>query len=177
MFGVQVQRRLLCLLVCVAMAACSSAPRSETTSIRKADCTEPPKDIAVRFADAGVSGQQCKGIQGWQVFVVSSDANAWLELHAAGRSWSFEEPIVYEQAIGLFPNVGGDAALEWRVDTRRGPTALIATVHAQNKDDAESRLSRYFVIRLDGTRNACVIGREATMDAARATADSETTCS
>ena len=136
----------------------------------------PPGEIATRFADAGVSGQQCPGIQGWQVFVVSSDANAWLELHAAGRSWSFEEPIVYEQPIGLFPSVDGDTALEWRVDARRGPTAVIARVGAQNRDDAESRLARFFVIRLDGTRNACVVGREETMDAARATADGDTTC-
>jgi hypothetical protein len=171
------ERRLLSLLTCTLLiAACSTAPRGESTSIRKADCTEPPAEIATRFADAGVSGQQCRGIQGWQVFLVSSDANSWLELHAAGRNWSFEEPIVYDQPIGPFPNVDGGAELEWRIDARRGPTALIATVAAQNKDDAESRLLRYFVIRLDGTRNACVIAREETMDAARSTADGERQC-
>jgi hypothetical protein len=170
------RRRLVSLIAFAALLACSSGPRAETTSIRRADCKEPPADIAKRFAADGVSGQQCPGIQGWQVFVVSSDANAWLELHAAGRNWSFEEPIVYDQPIGLFPNVDGDAALEWRIDTRRGPMAAIVTVGAQSEDDIERRVSRLFVIRLDGTRNACVIGREATIDEARVLADGDTGC-
>jgi hypothetical protein len=171
-----VERRLLTVIGCLAVAACASAPQAETTSIRKADCVAPPVDIAKRFDAEGVSGQQCPGIQGWQVFVVSSDANAWLELHAAGRSWSFEEPIVYEEPIGLFPNVDGDTDLEWRVDSRRGPVAVIVTIGAQHADETDRRVSRYFVIRLDGTRNACVIGREATIDAARSIADGETPC-
>jgi hypothetical protein len=171
------ERLLLSLLACtVVLAACSSAPRGESTSIRKPDCTEPPAEIATRFAAAGVGGQQCPGIQGWQVFVVSSDGSSWLELHAAGRNWSFEEPIVHEQPIGRFPAMDDGAGLEWRIDARRGPTAVIATVAAQSTGDAESRLTRYFVIRLDGTRNACVIARAETMAAARSTADGGRQC-
>ncbi len=159
----------------VAGVACGPAPSVATTSIRESDCRPPAAAIAAPFDGKALGVQQCPGASGWDVLVVSSDANSWIELRSGTTSWSAEDAIVYDMPIGLFPNVPGDAPLEWRSaggDLR----ALLFTVSAQDPADAETRLRRVFVVRFAADGPACLLGRTSPIDDARALADGDSTC-
>lgn len=162
-------------LLALVIAGCAEPAASVFTSLRESDCRPPAADVQAPFAELDLGVQHCGEVNGWQVLLVSSDANSWLELRTAGGKWSSEDAVVYEQPIGLFPSVATEQPIEWRVDPNRGPTAVIFTVNAQDPRDAETRVSRLFVARVESTR-ACLIGREATADAARALADGPTAC-
>jgi hypothetical protein len=160
----------------VAMLGCSPSPASVTTSIRQSDCAMPPAEIAAGFEAKDLGVQQCKGAHGWNVLVVSSDANSWIELRSPASSWSSETTIVYEMPIGLFPGVHDESPLEWRSDGDE-LRALLFTVSAQDADDAATRLTRVFVARFDDAVPVCVIGRAPSIAEARVLADSDRACS
>jgi hypothetical protein len=162
-------------VVLTATLACSSPPSSVMTSLRGTDCGAPSPEIKARFdqKDLGVEG--CAGAEPWQVLVVSADANSWIELRSPTTSWSAEHPIVYETPIGLFPGIDDASPLEWRSAGGGGLTALLFTVSAQDPADAETRISRVFVARIEDG-GICIIGRERTLDEARALADSDASC-
>ena len=157
------------------VAACTPAPTTVLTSLRESDCTLPAPDVQEQFASSELGVQQCGEVQGWQVLLVSSDTNSWIELRSPDGKWSSENVVVYEQPIGLFPGVATAQPLEWRVDPDRGPTALLFTVNAQDSRDGETRISRVFVARFEGDR-VCLIGREGTIDLARTLAAGPTAC-
>lgn len=161
--------------ILLALTACASSSTSVTTSIREGDCSAPAAELKARFADKDLGVQQCPGARGWNVLVVSSDANSWIELRSATMSWSSEVPIVYEMPIGLFPGVQSDAPVEWRSDGDN-LRAMLFTVSAQDPADADTRLRRVYVARFTEDGHVCIIGREATIDAARTVADSDTSC-
>ena len=161
--------------ILLALTACTSSSTSVTTSIREGDCRAAPAELKARFDDKDLGVQQCAGAQGWDVLVVSSDANSWIELRSSTTSWSSEVPIVYEMPIGLFPGVQSDAPLEWRSDGD-GLRALLFTVSAQDPADAATRVRRIYVARFTENGQVCIIGRERTMDEARILADSDTLC-
>src|SRR5688572_4042590 len=127
-----------CGMLTPIVLACSSPPSTVSTSIKESDCRAAPADMARRFETAGLGVQQCDGVEGWEVLVVSSDANSWIELQSPAASWSSEDSVVYQNQIGLFPNVDSESPLEWRLDQRRGPTAVLFRVAAQDPDDAET---------------------------------------
>ena len=155
--------------------ACGPAPSVATTSIRESDCRPPAAAITAQFDEKALGVQQCPGAAGWDVLVVSSDANSWIVLRSGTTSWSAEEAIVYDMPIGLFPGVQGDAPLEWRSaggDLR----ALLFTVSALDPADAETRLRRVFVARFADDGPACVLGRTSAIEDARALADGDAPC-
>jgi hypothetical protein len=156
--------------------ACASGPSTQFTSIREGDCADAPGDVQQRFEAESLGVQQCEGVPGWQVFVVSSDANTWIELRSMTTAWSAEDAIVYQQPVGLFPGIDASAPLEWHVDSRRGPTAVLFTVTAQSPEDAETKTSRVFVVRFDENGRTCVAGRERTAEDARNLAAMATPC-
>lgn len=167
--------RAVCSVLTLWPLACSSPPSTVSTSIRESDCTAAPADVSQPFEAKDLGVQQCEGPPGWRVLVVSSDANSWIELRSAASSWSSEDSVVYENPIGLFPGVDSESPLEWRVAAHGGPTALLFRVLAQDPRDAETRLMRVFVARIEDGR-VCLIGREASIDAARARADGDASC-
>ena len=161
----------------LAMLGCSpSPPSSVATSIRESDCAMPPAELQAAFEAKDLGVQQCEGAHGWNVLVVSSDANSWIELRSATASWSSESAIVYEMPIGLFPGVQDRSPLEWRIDGDE-LRALLFTVSGQDADDAETRITRVFVARFDDAVPVCVIGRAPSLAEARVLADSDRACS
>jgi hypothetical protein len=172
-----VARACLCAAAaCVAACGNGDTTReSVSTSIRPADCTAPPADVAATYTARDLGVQQCPAPGGWRLLLVASDSNTWLEIQGPSLTWSAERPVVYESPLGLFPSVGGTDTVEWRGDARGKPSALIFRVTAQRRDDPTARESALFVTRIDGTR-ACVLGRAPTIEAARALADSSKRC-
>jgi hypothetical protein len=167
--------RLAAGVLTLTALACADPPVSVFTSLQESECEAPAADVKAKFDASDLGVQHCGGVQGWQVLYVSSDANSWIELRSPSSSWSAEDAIIYERPIGLFPGVSSEMPLEWRVDPTRGPTALLLTVTAQDKDDTETRVSEVYVVRIAGER-ACLIGREASASSARTLADGPTAC-
>src|SRR4030095_4281235 len=102
-------------LVAMLAGSCGThaQPDSVATSIRSADCTAPPPDVAAQYAARDLGVQQCPAPEGWRLLFVSSDASSWIELAGPGITWSGERAIVYESPIGNFPNVDQAHAGEW----------------------------------------------------------------
>lgn len=163
-------------LALVVLGLAAEAADSIYTSIRRADCRLPPPELHRRFTDDDLGVQECPAPEGWLLLFVASHANSWLELRRHDFRWSGEHDIVYDRPIGLFPNVGGSPAVEWRRDVQGRPRALIFRVVAQDPANPAKRISRLFVVRL-GQDAACVIGRVTTSEAARTLADSPLVCS
>jgi hypothetical protein len=159
----------------VAPLAAAEAAESTYTPIGPGDCKEPPPAIREEFAARGLGVQECLAPDGWRLLFVSSDARSWLELRRGDVIWSAEEAVVYDHALGLFPNVAGSPVVEWRRDAQGRARALIFRVVGQDPDDPDRRVSRLFVVRLASER-PCVIGRVATNEEARALADEPAGC-
>lgn len=155
--------------------SCTQPPSSVETSIRQGDCTRPPNEIAERYEQRDLGVQQCPAPDDWRLLLVSSDENTWVDLIGPGVTWSSERPIVYESPIGNFPSVGVPPTVEWRRDTRGRIAAVILGVTAQNRDTFETDRSALYVVRLQASA-ACLIGRAASADEARALADSAKGC-
>ena len=173
--------RALCAVAAVAAGIGSSscqaraAPDSVSTSLREADCTPPPPEIAAPYTDRDLGVQQCPAVPGWRLLLVSSDANTWVDVRGPAVTWSGERAIVYDMPIGLFPNVDAAGGVEWRRNGQGEPTALMVRVVAQDREILTTQQSRLFVVRLTRT-GACVIGRVATQLDARALADGDRNC-
>jgi hypothetical protein len=155
-----------------------SAPQPVYTSVKTSDCRNPPASLSQSFDGRGLTAQQCRGIDGWTVFAVSSDERSWLELDRGGQLWTTEDQVVYQNDFGNFPNLGADK-IEWRV--RRGvPYAVIFRIAAQDQSrlgpSGAPTISRLFVVQLaaDGPR-FCGIAK--TNDEARKLADAAAACS
>ncbi len=151
-----------------------SAPASTFTSLSSGACQAPADDVRAAFAAKDLGVQECPGAGPWQVLLVSSDERSWLELRSPRGSWSAEDAIVYESPIGLFPNVDDSERLEWRTADAADPVAVIFNVAAQDPEQPDTRVSRYFVVRLDGT--PCVVDRAPTREEAVAIADTARGC-
>jgi hypothetical protein len=158
-----------------ALGLAAQAADSVYTSIRPADCRAAPPELQREFAAKDLGVQTCPAPPGWQLLFIASDANSWLEVRRDDFRWSAEDPVVYDQPIGLFPNVDGAAVVEWRQDDQGRPHALIFRAVAQDPDDPAARVSRLFVVRI-AQDNACLIGRVTTNEAARALADGSAMC-
>lgn len=158
-------------------ARCHRGAEGESlyTSIRRDDCSAPPGEVAAPYAARDLGVQQCRAPDMWRLLTVASDANTWIDLTGPGVRWSGEQEVVYKAPIGNFPSIDPSAPVEWRLDARRRPTAVIFRVTAQDRVTLETTLSAQYVVRLtqDG---ACVIGRSITTEEARALAGSETGC-
>lgn len=156
-------------LVAALAGSCAThaQPDYVATSIRSADCTAPPPEVAARYAARDLGVQQCPAPEGWRLLFVSSDASSWIEIAGPGITWSGERAIVYESPIGNFPNVDPSHAVEWHRDTRGRLRTVIFRVTAQDPATLQATRSVLYVLRLSDMR-ACVIGREATDERARA---------
>ena len=166
----------ICPLAAIAALACAS-PRATTatTALTRQACMAPAAAVREEFAGKDLGVQECPGVGGWRVLFVSSDENSWIELRDQTHRWSAEDEVVYRQPIGQFPRVDDTFPVEWRSRDGRAPDGVIFRVAAQRQDDPAARLSVLYVVRLGPP--SCVIGREASIDAARALADSSRGCS
>jgi hypothetical protein len=162
------------LIVCSSCEARAAAD-SAYTSLREGDCHAPPTEIASPYARRDLGVQQCPAFPGWQLLLVSSDANTWVDVSHAGVAWSGERPIVYELPIGLFPGVDTATDVEWRRNGRGELTALILRLLAQDRDALTSQQSRLLVVRVTRS-SACVLGRVPTAAEAHALADGDRAC-
>lgn len=173
-------RTFVSLVTFALLIACSkSGPGAASdaiyTSLREADCSKPPPEIAAPYLERDLGVQQCPAPPSWRLLLVSSDANTWLDVRGPALEWSSERAIVYEMPIGLFPSVDTATDVEWRRNAAGAPTALIVRVQAQDRDTLTARQSRIFVVRL-ASGSACVIGRVMTIADARALADGDRGC-
>ena len=167
------------VLLCACSTSVGEAGHSVYTSIRQGDCKAPTDALAKTYAARGLTVEECQGAAEYRVFLVSSDANSWLDVRWDHTVLSLEEDIVYRNKFGLFPNVGGSDRLEWRFDDSAHRVALIVRVVAQSPQltDAHggSNLSRLFVVRLQPS-GGCLLGVVETNEAARALADKRVKC-
>lgn len=172
-----VARTAAAVAVAAACSGCAARaiPDSVYTSLRENDCHPPPQQIAAPYTQRDLGVQQCPAPQGWQLLLVSSDANTWVEIRDADLTWSGERPIVYETPIGLFPSVDTATGVEWRRDGRGRLTAMIVRVLAQDRETLTTQQSRMFVVRVM-PGGACLLDRAATTAEARALADGDRGC-
>lgn len=162
------------LIVCSSCEARAAAD-STYTSLREGDCRAPSAEIGSPYKRRDLGVQQCPAFPGWQLLLVSSDANTWVDVSHAGVAWSGERPIVYELPIGLFPSVDTATDVEWRRNGRGELTAIILRLLAQDRELLTSQQSRLLVVRV--TPNAaCVLGRVETAAEAHALADGDRGC-
>jgi hypothetical protein len=169
-----------CCLACTGDAG--EEGRSVYTSIARDSCSPPPEGVARTYSDRGLGVEECEGRGGYRLYLVSSDANSWVDLGRDGHILSLEEDVVYRNPVGLFPNVGGSERVEWRLDRAGAVRALVFRVTAQDPELRELReprgaatRSRLFVVRLSPA-GGCLLGSVASNDQARALADAPGGC-
>lgn len=139
---------LLGALLCISGAS-SAAPTSMFSKINTGACKKVPPKVAAVYDGLGLGAEECAAPGGWRMFLVSSDANSWLEIAHGKSLWTTEPNVVYENGFGQFPNLGG-AVVEWRLAAKDSPAALIFRVSAQDPQrlDKGATLSRLFVVAI-----------------------------
>lgn len=147
------------------------AATTQYTSIEPQNCHKP-----LETTPPGLRVQECPAPSGYRLFVVASDPRSWINIAKRGQVWSTEEIVAYRDPIGFFPSVDDSRVVEWRLDDRGRPTALIFRVTALDPQTNQSRhLSRLFVIRLNASK-PCLLGIVATNEAARALTNDPKAC-
>lgn len=151
-----------------------SGAESLYTSIKSGDCQKPSASIAAFYESRGLTAEECKAVEGWRLFVVSSDARSWLELARERTLWSTEEQVVHRNEFGNFPNIGSEK-VEWRMTKTHSPASLIFRITAQDPANVDKNLSRLFVV---GIKNniPLLCGVVRTNKEARALAEDTSSC-
>ena len=170
-----VVRGLVIGMAALALACSAAPPASVVTPLQPTACMTADAAVRAEFARRNLGVTECPGVKPWRVLFVSSDENSWIELRTPGGRWSSEDDVVYRGRVGNFPRVADGTPLEWRVTPGASPTAVIFRVVGQKPDDPTMPVSVFYVARLEHDR-ACVLGRESSVDAARAVADGPRTC-
>lgn len=155
------------LLLCLgAQAAGASAPRVGYSSIKESDCKPVAAALATHYQARGLTAQQCPGLPGLPLLVVSSDERSWLEWTAGSRVISTEASLRDRTDFGHFPNLGAER-VEWSVGADGKAQGLIFRVAAQDPENASRSRSRLFVVAwlADGQARYC--GHHATNEGAR----------
>lgn len=151
-----------------------SGAESLYTSIKSGDCQKPSASIAAFYESRGLTAEECKAVEGWRLFVVSSDARSWLELARERTLWSTEDQVVHRNEFGNFPNIGSEK-VEWRMTKTHSPASLIFRITAQDPANVDKNLSRLFVV---GIKNniPLLCGVVRTNKEARALAEDTSSC-
>lgn len=161
----------------LAVFACSpanSGAQSLYTSIKSEDCQKPSASILAFYDSRGLTVEECKGVEDWRLFVVSSDARSWLELARERTLWSSEDQVVNRNEFGNFPNIGSEK-VEWLMSNHT-PVSLIFRIAAQDPENVKKSLSRLFVIGFkNNTPQFCGVVKANTE--ARALAEKTSSCS
>ena len=125
------------------------------TSIKEADCHAPSASIIAAYEAEDLSVQECPAVNGWRLFVPSSDERSWIDIGRGSSVWSTEREVVYKNDFGSFPNIGS-AVAEWGVTAGGEPFFLIFRIAAQSPatEGNPQRVSRLFVIDLQGKEPA-----------------------
>lgn len=157
-------------LAVAALATGAHADGSVFTSTEGVKCWSP-RDVEPGYRERDLAVQECPGMGGYRLFVVSSDARSWIDLwRADGAFWSSEEVVVYERPIGHFPNVAGSNVVEWRRYADGTPYALIFRIRAQDSDATNRKVTRLYVVSLRPS-GITLAGRARTNEEARHLAD------
>jgi hypothetical protein len=146
-------------------------------------CSPAGPGIARLYAEAGLaeSVEVCGGREDIALAVVSADEGSWIDIL---RPVSTEQAVVYDLRPGNFPTVASELSgdtmhlsVEWIENDKGRAVALVFPVRAMDPEsDAQtSGVLRYFVVRLP-TRDACVLGAVASIEDAKALANSPKGC-
>ena len=180
--------RLLPLILVACLTACGAEKErtaAENAAVGRAGvytpvtasaCVIPSPEIARPYAARDLGIEECPAPSPYRFFVVSADARSWVDLRRDDRTWSTEERVVYGRdilALGHFPNVSGADLVEWRLDEKGEPAALIVRLRlVDSAGDAKegATFSRLLVVTLSADQ-ACDRGLAVSNDEARRLAD------
>lgn len=149
---------LRAILVIGAISSCHGVvthptqPERVETSLDES-CVPVRGTAAVRYAAKDLGAVLCPSPPGVDLWLVSSDANSWLDIGMGNKLWSSEEVVVYRPGAGMFPNVTGRVV--WLRDTAGNWQGLVFGVVAQDEEGREH--FSYVGVNIDGGR-VCAVG-------------------
>lgn len=162
---------LVCTLQAAGAEAASHALARIETSLAGKRCAPASGPAAAHYAVRDLGAVRCPAPRGFRLWLVSSDANSWLDLERGNQRWSAEEFVVYRANAGMFPNVTGTVV--W-LRRRNGEWAGLIFRIAARDEDNRHHLSHVAVRTASGT--ICVIGDFPTQQAATAALASDAVC-
>ncbi|WP_192498992.1 hypothetical protein [Skermanella pratensis] len=149
----------------------AGAQVSDYTSVAEGGCRPPPPEMGAVYQALDLGVELCGAPPGIDLLLVSSDRSSWLDIARGDRIWTTEDAVVYDRPVGDFPNIGAEK-VEWRLAPGSQPGALIFRVAGEAEG---ARRTLLFVARIESDA-ACLLGRVATNEEARALADGPGTC-
>ncbi len=124
---------------------------STYTSVVEKDCRSVPSLDAGRKVASGTGDNvfECSAPEGLRLFLVDSSSGSWYGIEWKGKTYSFENAVVYDRPPGNFPSVGKGGKVEWLLENGM-PAGMIFRVNYQDKD-AKGNFSLLFTVDLRGT--------------------------
>lgn len=153
-----------------------SKPLSLITSLKEKDCKKVSKKLSAKFDNRELERSECIAPKGWQLFTVVGGERYWLEIVLGNSVWSTEEEVITngEYRFGNFQSIDFGMA-EWGITSTGEPKYLIFPVVAQDPDDTDNNLNRFFVVKImDKIPHFCGVTK--TITEARDIAEKTTTC-
>jgi hypothetical protein len=136
---------------------------SKFTSIKDKDCKKLTDKKSLKFDKRRLDRYECESMKGWRIFTVTGAERSWLEIVQENALWSTEEAIVTGSAnnFGNFQSLDFEK-LEWIISSSGKPAALIVPVVAQDPEQYDKNLFRFFVIKfIDGIPKLCAVVKSA----------------
>jgi hypothetical protein len=154
----------------------SSQYTSRRTSILSKDCSKLPKQMSISLEKLGLYGDECPAPSEWRLYVIVGGDRSWVDIAHNESLWTTEQEVVYrkENFFGFFPNITSKR-VEWRINEKGTPSALIFPITAQNPEQPDTNITRFFVISLRD-RVPFFCGTARTDDEARVIADKPAAC-
>ena len=161
-----VPRAAAAAVLVLSCAGPAAAQDSVYTSIEKC----PKARLALPGRDLGDDIVRCKGAGGYSVFIVRADVRSWFVLEKGKAKHTLEQAMAWRFEPGHFPMAEAAKVIEWRVDARRAPYALIARIAYQDRDDPDKKGSVLAVFDLTAA-SPRFLGYHKSNEAARQAAD------
>lgn len=136
---------------------------SKFTSLKDKDCKKLTDKKSLKFDKRRLDRYECESMKGWRVFTVTGAERSWLDIMQENTVWSTEEVIVTGSAnnFGNFQSLKFER-LEWIISNSGKLLALIVPVVAQDPQQYDKNLYRFFVIKnIDGKPKFCLVVKSA----------------
>lgn len=142
------------------------------TSLSPQACEALPPALVEPYRRRGLGVQRCPAPAGYVLRLVSSDANAWLEVIHGGLHWSAERVVVYRPYPGQFPVTTG--TVTWLRSARGGWDGLVFQVASW--DEEQHRHVHYFALKAGDGHGPCLLGIFSRLDEALVRVKAQGTC-
>jgi hypothetical protein len=130
-----------------------AAPDRIETPVRERQCRNPPEIEGRYYNQQGLGALRCPAPPGYEILLVSSPTQQWLDISGPTHTWSSERLIRQQKLPGGAPRMGGPVS--WLAQSPERWQGLVFLLYSQ---DEQYRYHEAYVAVSLGDGGICPLG-------------------